>query len=78
MYDFKARLSSSVGLSGNLAIVVCRTFQAAFPNSALDELSAQFFNSRLERGGSYFRVAFSNLAAVAVPFNISSPNIIGS
>ena len=34
-YENSAVCSSSVGLSGNLAIVVCSTFHAALPNSAL-------------------------------------------
>lgn len=40
MYDLSEEESSGVGWSGNLAMVVWRSFQAALPSSALRDILA--------------------------------------
>jgi hypothetical protein len=59
-------------------MVVCSTFQAALPNSALPVMVSNHAHTGFT-GLTYFNVAFSSFGADAVPFNmLSSTAISGS
>lgn len=79
-YDRSASFSSSVGFSGKRENVVCSTFQAARPSSALSSRVSQSPASTTKRAqmrpsilGTYFAVAFPSFGAIACPVSTVPP-----
>lgn len=64
-YEVRADFSSALGLSGNFAIVVWSTFQAALPSSALAKMSEEGWQNLWS---AYFNVSFPIFPAITSPF----------